>query len=59
MAIVIAAWRRLPTIVRAVIAGGLVASLGTLPWSALVALNLRAAPAVPWSVPVMAFLLWR
>src|SRR6516164_8501687 len=27
-------------------------------WSALLVANLRSSPAVPWSVPVMAFLLW-
>lgn len=27
-------------------------------WSALVVINLHSSPAVPWSVPVMAFLLW-
>jgi len=27
-------------------------------WSALLVTNLRSSPAVPWSVPVMAFLLW-
>jgi len=33
-----------------VLAGGI--------WSALLVANLRSSPAVPWSVPVMAFLLW-
>jgi membrane protease YdiL (CAAX protease family) len=33
-----------------VIAGGI--------WSALLVANLRSSPAVPWSVPVMALLLW-
>src|SRR5271156_4107183 len=27
-------------------------------WSALLVANLRSSPAVPWSVPAMAFLLW-
>jgi hypothetical protein len=27
-------------------------------WSALLVTNLRSGPAVPWSVPVMALLLW-
>ena len=27
-------------------------------WSALLVANFRSSPAVPWSVPVMAFLLW-
>jgi membrane protease YdiL (CAAX protease family) len=58
MGIVIRAWRRLPTIVHAVIAGSLVVSLGTLPWAALAAANLRLWPAVPWSVVVMAAYLW-
>lgn len=58
----IAVWRRLPTIVRAVVVGSLVVSFGTLPWAALVAANKRLWPAVPWSIPVMALYLrfyWR
>ena len=27
-------------------------------WSALIAANLKTSPAIPWSVPVMAFLVW-
>lgn len=34
----------------AILAGGI--------WSALLLTNLRSSPAVPWSVPVMALLLW-
>jgi membrane protease YdiL (CAAX protease family) len=34
----------------AILAGGI--------WSALLVTNLRSSPAVPWSVPVMALLLW-
>ncbi len=34
----------------AILAGGI--------WSALLIANLRSSPAVPWSVPVMAILLW-
>ena len=33
-----------------VLAGGI--------WSTLLVTNLQSSPAVPWSVPVMAFLLW-
>src|ERR1700735_1362984 len=33
-----------------VLAGGI--------WSALLVANLRSSPAMPWSVPVMAILLW-
>src|SRR5687767_8637823 len=58
MGVVIAAWRRLPVIARAVLVGALVVALGTLPWGALAALNSRLSPAVPWSVPVMALYLW-
>jgi membrane protease YdiL (CAAX protease family) len=35
-----------------------IASLAGGIWSALLITNLRSSPTVPWSVPVMAFLLW-
>jgi membrane protease YdiL (CAAX protease family) len=54
----IALWRRLPVIVRAALTGGLVATLGTLPWALLVSLNIRYGSAVPWAVPPTALYLW-
>jgi len=54
----IALWRRLPVIVRAALTGGLVATLGTLPWALLVSLNIKYGSAVPWAVPLTAVYLW-
>lgn len=50
-------WQRLPTIVRAVVVGSLVVSMGTLPRSVLTGVNFQLVPAIPWSVPVMALYL--
>jgi membrane protease YdiL (CAAX protease family) len=55
-------WRRLPVVVRAVVAGAAAAAVGTLPWAGLVSTNLRYGSALPWAVPVMAvylLLYWR
>jgi len=54
----IALWHRLPVIVRAAVTGGFVATLGTLPWALLVALNVKHGSAVPWAVPPTALYLW-
>jgi len=54
----IALWRRLPVIVRAALTGGLVATLGTLPWALLVSLNIKYWSGVPWAVPPTAVYLW-
>lgn len=56
-------WRHLPIVVRAVIAGLLVAAVGVIPWSgiagypALAAWNLRAFVSVPWAIVPMSLLL--
>jgi membrane protease YdiL (CAAX protease family) len=55
---VIALWRRLPVIARAALTGGLVATLGTLPWALLVSLNVKYWSGVPWAVPPTAVFLW-
>ncbi|MEO5816285.1 MAG: hypothetical protein ABIT20_13500 [Gemmatimonadaceae bacterium] len=51
-------WQRLPVVVRALIAGMAAAIAGTTPWALLVSANLEHWPAVPWSVPLTAVLLW-
>jgi membrane protease YdiL (CAAX protease family) len=51
-------WRRLPLPVRAILTGIIVAGVPTMLWSALAGTNLRLDPAVPWSAPVMAGVLW-
>ena len=45
-----ALWQRLPIIVRAVLAGALAATAGTVPWAVLVSQNMKHASAVPWAV---------
>ncbi len=57
-----AIWSRIPVAVRAVLVGGVVAALGSVPWTLLVSLNSKHWPAVPWSVPPTAVYLrffWR
>jgi membrane protease YdiL (CAAX protease family) len=51
-------WRRLPVDIRAVLTGLVAALAGTLPWAALVKLNIRYLPTVPWAVLPAAFYLW-
>jgi membrane protease YdiL (CAAX protease family) len=57
-------WRRLPTIVRAVMAGLAVLVAGEIPWGGiagypfLAGWNLRVLPGVPWAVAPMALYLW-
>jgi membrane protease YdiL (CAAX protease family) len=55
-------WRRLPVIVRAVLTGMALATVGTIPWSLLAAANLKHVPSVPWG-PILAvpflWLFWR
>ena len=51
-------WQRLPVWLRAVITGLIVAGVPTLVWGLLAAVNLRITPRVPWSVAVMALVLW-
>jgi membrane protease YdiL (CAAX protease family) len=58
VATVLAAWRRLPVVVRAVVSGLAVAIAGTGPWALLVAANLRYWPSLPWAVPITAVYLW-
>jgi membrane protease YdiL (CAAX protease family) len=51
-------WRRLPVIVRAVLAGAVMAVAGTLPWALLVGANIKYLPSIPWSVPPTVVYLW-
>ncbi len=51
-------WRRLPVIVRAVLAGLIVGAVGTTPWALLVSANFKYWSAVPWAVPPTALYLW-
>src|SRR5881394_1028450 len=43
--------RRVPAVVGALAAGGVILVLGNIPWGVLFTLNQRLWPAIPWSVP--------
>lgn len=58
MSLVLALWRRLPIIVRAVLTGGLLATVGTVPWALLASANQKLWPSVPWAVPPTVLYLW-
>lgn len=50
-------WRRIPVIIRAPIAG-LVVALGSLPWATLAIWNQRFWIEIPWAIVPMALYLW-
>jgi membrane protease YdiL (CAAX protease family) len=52
--LVLRLWMRIPVLVRAVLTGVAVLLVGVLPWSSLVAVNVKMTPSIPWAVPVMA-----
>ena len=54
----LSAWRRLPIVVRASIAGIGITVGGTLPWSTLVRWNQHVFVQVPWAVLPMTLYLW-
>ena len=54
----LALWRRLPVVVRAVLTGSVVAAAGTIPWAVLVSANANHWSDVPWAVPPTALYLW-
>jgi len=51
-------WQRLPIWFRAIILGLTVAGVPTIVWAVLAATNLKLTPGLPWSVPLMAGILW-
>ena len=51
-------WNRLPVIVRAIIIGELVVSIGGLPPPLAIIANLRTTPRVPWMIVPTALWLW-
>lgn len=53
-----AIWRRVPTIIRAVVEGMLVQLAGVLSFSVLFQINLSLVPEVPWAAPLGLVLLW-
>ena len=55
---VLALWRRLPVVVRAVLTGLVAATAGTTPWAVLVSANSKHWSAIPWAVPPTALYVW-
>jgi len=53
-----AVWQRCPVIVRAVLTGFALATVGTAPWALLAWANLKYGSAVPWAVPPTVLYLW-
>jgi membrane protease YdiL (CAAX protease family) len=51
-------WNRLPAIVRGILVAELVVTIGTIPPSIAVLLNLRTSPSIPWMLVVTAAWLW-
>jgi membrane protease YdiL (CAAX protease family) len=51
-------WDRLPAIVRGILVAELVVSIGTIPPSVAVVLNMRTSPSIPWMLVVTAGWLW-
>jgi membrane protease YdiL (CAAX protease family) len=51
-------WNRLPAIVRGILVAEVVVSIGAIPPSLAVILNMRTSPAFPWMVLVTAGWLW-
>jgi membrane protease YdiL (CAAX protease family) len=51
-------WHRAAALVRSGIAAFVIALVLQGVWSALIVANLRTSPAIPWSVPLIAFLVW-
>ncbi len=52
--LVVRFWQKVPVLVRAVITGVVILLLGVLPWSGLIAVNVKFVPRVPWAVLLMA-----
>jgi len=48
------AWNRLPAIVRGILAAELTVTIGTIPPSVAVILNIRTSPSIPWMLVVTA-----
>jgi membrane protease YdiL (CAAX protease family) len=58
MSLVRSLWHRLPVVVRAVLTGSLLATMGTVPWALLASANQKLWPSVPWAVPPTLLYLW-
>jgi membrane protease YdiL (CAAX protease family) len=51
-------WHRIIVVIRAGIVAFVIALVLQGVWSALIVANLKTSPAIPWSVPVIAVLVW-
>ena len=53
-----AVWKRCPVMLRAVLTGLALATIGTTPWAFLASANLKHGSAVPWAAPPTVLYLW-
>ena len=51
-------WHRIVVVIRSGIVAFAIALVLQAVWSALIVANLKTSPAIPWSVPVIAVLVW-
>jgi len=51
-------WKKLPVVIKAVLTGAAVATVGTVIWALLVEANLKFYPNFPWSIVPATILLW-
>jgi membrane protease YdiL (CAAX protease family) len=51
-------WQKFPVWFRAVVLGLVVSGVPTVVWALLAIVNVKLTPAIPWSVPAMAVVLW-
>jgi hypothetical protein len=56
--LIVRLWRSLPVILRAIIVGELVVSIGGVPPELAIVANLRTSPHLPWLLVVTAIWLW-
>src|SRR5262245_14550089 len=58
MTSIVKLWSRLPVVLRAIVAGLLVLTVGQIPFELMNSANLRRLPAIPWGAAGTAVWLW-
>jgi membrane protease YdiL (CAAX protease family) len=57
-AVMISPSKKIRALVWSILLASLIAAFGTFTWNALITINLRTSPTLPWAVVLMAFVLW-